>query len=98
MALKLIEPTVKCINPGNDTIDSHDDFPSEASSYTTIFNDFKKCPKTSKVYISFKIESSRSLGDFKHGNNAHMENIFDTLKRNNALLRHEKINPIKIIR
>ena len=55
MALKLIEPTVKFITPGNITIDSHDDFPSEASNYTSMFNDFKKCPKTSRVYISFKI-------------------------------------------
>ena len=95
MALKLIEPTVKFITPGNIIIDSHDDFPSEASNYTSLFNDFTKCPKTSRVYISFKIESSRSLGELKHGNNTHMENIFDTLKKNNAFLRHEKFKSHK---
>ena len=79
MDLKLIELTVKLITPGNTTIDFHDDFPSKASNYTSIFNDFTKCPKTSRIYISFKIESSRSLGDLKHGNNTHTENIFDTL-------------------
>ena len=76
MALKLIEPTVNFITPGNITIDSHDDFSSEASNYTSMFNDFTKCPKSSRVYISFKIESSRSLGELKHGNNTHMEKIF----------------------
>ena len=60
-----------------------------------MFNDFTKCPKTSRVYISFKIESSRSLGDLKHGNNTHMENIFDTLKKNNVFLRHEKLKSHK---
>ena len=95
MSLKLIEPTAKFITPGNITIDSHDDFPSEASKYTSMFHDFTKCPKTSRVYISFKIESSRSLGELKHGNNTHLENIFDTLKKNNAFLRHEKFKSHK---
>ena len=95
MALKLIEPPVKFITPGNTTIDSHDDFPSETYNYTSIFNDFTKCPKTSRVYISFKIESSRTLGDLKHVNNTHMENIFNTLKKNNAFLRHEKFKSHK---
>ena len=71
--LKLIEPTAKFITPGNITIDSHDDFPSEASNYTSMFIDFTKCPKIFRVYASFKIESSRFLGELKHGNNTHME-------------------------
>ena len=81
MALKLIEPTVKFITLGNSTSDSHEEFPFEAYNYISMFNDFTKCPKSSRVYISFKIESSRSLGDLKHGNNTHMANIFDTLKK-----------------
>ena len=81
MALQLIKPTVKFVTQGNTTIDSHDAFPFEASNYTSMFNDFTKYSKPSRVYISFKIESSRSLGDLKHGNNTHMEHIFDTLKK-----------------
>ena len=95
VSFKLIKPTAKFITPGNTTIDSHDDFPFEASNYTLMFNDFTKCPQASRVDISFKIESSRSLGKLKHGNNTQMENIFDTLKKNNAFLRHEKLKSHK---
>ena len=63
MCLTLIEPIEKFITPGNITIDSHNDFPSEAFNYTSMFNDFPKCLKTFRVYISFKIEYSRSLGE-----------------------------------
>ena len=73
MALKLIEPTVKFITPSNVTIDSLDKFPSEASKYTSMFNEVTKDPNSSRVYIFFKIESSRSLGDSKHGNNDHID-------------------------
>ena len=52
-------------------------------------------PKSSNVYIYFKIEFSRSLGDLKHGNNTHMANIFDTLKKINTFLRHKKIKSHK---
>ena len=55
MTLKLIEPTVKFTTPEDVTIKSHDDFPSEVSNYTTMFNDFTKCAITSRLYISFKI-------------------------------------------
>ena len=44
-----------------------------------MFNDVTKCSKISRVYITFKIESSRSISDLKHDNNTHMENIFDKL-------------------
>ena len=59
---------------------SLDNFPSEASNYTSFFNDVTKYPKISRVYIFFKIESFRSLEYLKHGNNTNMENIFYTVK------------------
>ena len=89
MALKLIEPTLKFLTPRNFTIDSLDDFPSKVSEYISIFNEVTKEPKSFRVYISFKIESTRSLGDLKYGNNAHIESIFDTLKKNKSFLCHE---------
>ena len=85
MAFKLIESTVKFFNPGNVTIYPLDDFSSEASKHTSMFNEVTKYSKTSRVYISFKIEPSRSISNLKYGNNTHMENIFDTLVKNNAL-------------
>ena len=48
-------------------------------------------PKNPRVYITFKIES------LKHGNNTHIEHIFDTLVKNNAFLSHNKFQFIKSI-
>ena len=95
MTLKLIEPTVTFFPPGNITIDSLDDFSSEASQYTTIFNEVTKYPKVSRFYITFKIEPSRSVSDLKYGNNSQMENILDTLVKNNAFFSHNKFYSYK---
>ena len=78
MLLKLIEPTINIFTLENVTINSLDDFPSEASQYTFIFNDVKKCPKTSRAYITFKIESSRSILDLKQNNYSSMQKRFAT--------------------
>ena len=45
MFLKLIKPTAKFTTPGNITIDSHDDFPSEASNYTSMLMTSQNVPK-----------------------------------------------------
>ena len=97
MTLKLIEPTVKFITPGNTTIDSRDDLPSKASNYITMFNDFTKCSKTSRVYISFKIESSRSLGDLEHGNTTRMEKYSTHLTKTTRSSATKNSNPTKSI-
>ena len=55
------------------TIDSLNDFPSEALEYTSMLNEVTKFPKPSRVYITFKIELLLSLSDLKLGNNAYME-------------------------
>ena len=47
MTLKLIEAAVKLFTPGNVTIYLLDDFPSDASKYTSIFNDVTKYSKSS---------------------------------------------------
>ena len=60
-----------------------------------MFNGVTKDPKSSRFCISFKIESSRSLGDLKHDNNAHIGNVIDTLKKKDAFLRREKFKSHK---
>ena len=97
MALKLIEPTVKCFTPGNTTIYSLDYFPSEDFRYTSMVNDVIQYPKESRVYISFKIEPSRLISDLKYGSNSYMKNIFDTLKKITPFFVTKNPNPTKIM-
>ena len=54
--------------------------------YTSKFKDFYKDPKTSRVYISHKIESAIPLGEVKYGSRQQLSNIFNTLVSNNAYL------------
>ena len=84
--MKLIDPTLKLITFQNETIDTTDQFPSSALEYTSKFKDFYKDPKTSRVYISHKIESAIPLGEIKYGNRQQLSNIFDTLVYNNTYL------------
>lgn len=56
MALNIIEPTVKCFNPSNITINFLDEFSLIALYYTSMFNEVTKHPQNSRVYkITFKI-------------------------------------------
>jgi len=89
-AMKLIDPTLKLITFQNETIDTTDQFPSSAIEYTSKFTNFYKDPKTSRVYISHKIESAIPLGEIKYGNRQQLSNIFDTLVTNNAYLNLNK--------
>ena len=66
--MKLIDPTLKII-------DTTDQFPSSAAEYNDKFKDVHKDPKSSRVYISHKIESAQQLSS-----------IFDTLDKNNAYI------------
>jgi len=67
-AMKLIDPTLKIITFQNETIDTTEQFPSSAAEYTSKLKDVHKDHKSSKVYISHKIESAIPLGDIKYGN------------------------------
>ena len=67
-----------------------DQFPFSAMEYTSKFKDFYKDPKTSRVYISHKIECAIPLGEIKYGNRQQLSNIFDTLVSNNAYLNLNK--------
>ena len=58
--------------------------------YTSKFKDFYKDPKTSRVYISHKIESAIPLGEIKYGNRQQLSNIFETPVSNNAYLNLNK--------
>ena len=61
IAMKMKDPTIKLIS--NETvIDSELQF-SEGNDYTNVFTRIIKCPKTSRVYISHKIESAKSIAE-----------------------------------
>ena len=84
--MKLIDPTLKLITFQNETIDTTDQFPSSATEYTSKFTNVYKDSKSSRVYISHKIESAIPLGEIKYGNRQQLSNIFDTLVTNNVYL------------
>ena len=67
-AIKLIDPTLKPITFQNETIDTTDQFLSSTSEYTSKFKEIYKDTKSSRVYISHKIEPAIPLGDIKYGN------------------------------
>ena len=93
IAMKMKDPTLKLIS--NETvIDTELQFP-EGNDYTNVFTKIIKCPKTSRVYISHKIESAKSIAELKYGNNKEMTNIFDTLIANGAYLTHNKFQSHK---
>ena len=85
-AMKLIDPTLKLITFRNETIDTTDQLLSSAMEYTSKFKTFYKDPKTSRVYISHKIENVIPLGETKYGTRQQLSNSFDTLVSNNTYL------------
>ena len=66
--MKLIDPTLKIITFQNKTIDTSDQFSFSVLGYTSKFKEFYKDSKSSRVYISHKMESTIPLGDIKYGN------------------------------
>lgn len=58
--------------------------------YLNIFR-YHQMPKTSRIYISRKIESARSIAELKYGNKNNMPNIFNTLVTNSAFSFHSKL-------
>ena len=88
--MKMIDPILKLITFQNETIDTTDQFPSSALEYTSKFTNFYKDPKTSRAYVSHKIESAILFGEIKYGNRQQLSNIFDTLVTNNAYLNINK--------
>ena len=85
-AMKLIHPTLKLITFQNETIDTTYQFPSSALEYISKFKNLYKDPKTSRVYISHKIENVIPLGETKYGTRQQLSNSFDTLVSNNTYL------------
>ena len=94
-AMKLIDPTLKIITFQNETIDTTDQFPSSASEYTSTFKEIHNDNKSSRVYISHKIESAITLGEIKYGNRQQISSIFETLVKNNAYLSINKFSTHK---
>ena len=66
--MKLIDPTLKLITFQNEAIDTSYQFPSFTAEYTSKFKEMYKCPKSSQVYISHKIESAILIAVIKYGN------------------------------
>ena len=94
-AIKLIEPTLKLITFQNETIDTSNQFSSSATERTSKFKKIYKCPQSSRVYISHKIESIIPLDDIKYGNIQQLSNIFDTLVTNKTYLNLNKFSTQK---
>ena len=90
-AMKMIDPTLKIITFQNKSIDTFDQFPIDETLYTETFKEINKDPKTSRVYISFKIESSKHMSEIKHGSTTNVSNIFKILVDNNAFLNLNRI-------
>ena len=93
--MKLIDPILKLINFQNEIIDTSDQFPSFAAEYTSKFKEFYKYPKSSRVYISHKIESAIPLGDIKYGKRQQLSKKIDTLVTNNAYYILNKFSTYK---
>ena len=88
--MKMIDPILKIISFQNKNIDTFDQFPIDEKAYTEIFKEINKDPKTSRAYISFKIESSKDMSEIKHGSSTNVSNIFKTLVDNNAFINLNK--------
>lgn len=65
--MKLINPTLKLITFQNENIDTSDQFRFSVAEYTFKFEKFNKFPKSSRVYIYNKIESTIPLSVIKYG-------------------------------
>ena len=88
--MKIKDPTLKIFS-NEIVIDTELQFP-DGNDYTNVFTKLIKCPRTSRVYISHKIESAKSITELKYGNNKEITNIFDTLIANGAYLTHNKFH------
>ena len=88
--MKMIDPTLKITTFQNKSIDTFDQFSIDEKSYTETFKNINKDPKTSRVYISFKIELSKHMSEIKHGSSTNVSNIFKTLVDINAFINLNK--------
>ena len=89
-AIKLIDPTIKLIAFQNETIDTSNQSLSSAAEYTSRLKQLYKCPKSSHVYISYKIECASPLAVIKYRNRQKFSNIIDILVTNSAYLTLNK--------
>ena len=88
--MKILTATLKFITLDKRTIDSIDNFSFETQDYTSISKDIHQDKiAIPRIYVSHKIESSKTLADLKHGSRHSPSNIAHTLV---------KITPYSIIR
>ena len=92
-AMKLVDPAIKIISFTHKTIDFFDELYFE--NYTSVFKEIFKSPKSSRVYITHKIESAIPLSVIKYGNKNQLSNIFATLVNHNAYLSHRQFESHK---
>ena len=78
-AMKMIEPTQEVITFQDKIIDTFDQFTIDAKTYTETFKNINTFPKTSRVYISFKVESSNTISELNHGSYTNLPNILKIL-------------------
>ena len=91
--MKLVDPTIKIKTFTHKTIYSPDESPLE--NYTSVFKEIFKCSKSSRVYITHKIESVIPLSVIKSGNKNQLYNIFTTLVNHNIYLFYKIIESHK---
>ena len=78
--IEIFDATLKFITFDKKTIDSIDHFPSETKEYTSIFKDLHQDKTvTFRIYVSYKIEFSKTLAELKHGSRNSPSNILNTL-------------------
>ena len=93
VAVKMKESTLKVLTETK-TIDTEIQF-LIGDDYTKEFCKLIKCNKTSRVYMSHKIKSAKSISELKYGNNTNMAKIFSVLVENSGYLTHKQFNSTK---
>ena len=92
--MQLNDPTLKIITTQNVTTNTLLHSP-EGKEYISTFSDMIKCSQTLRIYITDKIESSRSIANLKYGHKNGISNIFDTPVTNSAFLTHKQFDSHK---
>ena len=93
IAMKMKESALKVLTETK-TIDTEIQF-LMGDDYTKAFCKLIKCNNTSRVYMSHKIKSAKSISELRYGNNTNMANIFSVLVENSGYLTHKQSNSTK---
>ena len=93
--MKPMKTTLNIITFNSVIIDKIDQLSFNAEQYTSIFKDIHNCRELSRVYISHKKESSKTISKLNHENGRNMVNIFYILVKNDNCLSHNEFRSHK---